>query len=82
MGLRDQATAMVRRVEDHHQRLAPLIRRPVTIALGVILMLGGIIMLVLPGPGLLALALGLAVLALEFRPVRRLLEAVRDRLER
>lgn len=50
--------------------------------MGVILMLGGIIMLVLPGPGLLALALGLAVLALEFRPVRRLLEAVRDRLER
>lgn len=82
MGLRDRAAALVRRVEDLHQRLPPLIRRPVTVALGVLLTLGGIIMLVLPGPGLLALALGLAVLALEFRPARRLLTAVKDRLER
>jgi uncharacterized protein (TIGR02611 family) len=73
---------MGRRVEDLHKGLPPLIRRPLTIALGVILTLGGIIMLVLPGPGLLAIALGLAVLALEFRPARRLLEAVRDCLER
>lgn len=82
VGLRDRATALGRRVEDLHQRLPPVIRRPLTIAVGVILTLGGILLLVLPGPGLLALALGLAVLALEFRPARRLLEAVRDRLER
>jgi Putative transmembrane protein (PGPGW) len=82
VGLRERATALGRRVEDLHQRLPPLIRRPVTIALGVTLTLAGIILLVLPGPGLLVLALGLAVLALEFRLARRLLAAVRDRLER
>lgn len=82
MGLRDRATALGRRVEDLHLRLPPLIRRPVTIALGVTLTLAGIILLVLPGPGLLVLALGVAVLALEFGPARRLLDAVRDRLER
>ena len=82
MGLRDRATALGRRVEDLHLRLPPLIRRPVTIALGVTLTLAGIILLVLPGQGLLVLALGVAVLALEFGPARRLLDAVRDRLER
>lgn len=82
MGLRDRATALGRRVEGLHQRLPPLIRRPVTVASGVTLTLAGIILLVLPGPGLLVLALGVAVLALEFRAARRLLAAVRDRLER
>jgi len=39
-------------------------------------------MLVLPGPGLLALGLGLAVLALEVRPARGLLLAIQARIER
>ncbi len=47
---------------------------------GATLLLAGLVMLVLPGPGLLALAAGLAILALEFHWARRFLEAVRARL--
>lgn len=43
---------------------------------GGLLVLAGIAMLVLPGPGLLAIAAGLALLALEFEAARDL----RDRL--
>jgi hypothetical protein len=39
----------------------------------------GLAMLVLPGPGLLTLAAGMAILALEFPWARRLLTTVRAR---
>lgn len=82
MGLRARAAALGRRAEDLRRRLPPVIRRPLTVALGLALLLAGVIMLVLPGPGLLALGLGLAVLALEIRPARELLVALQERLER
>ena len=82
MGLRARAAALGRRAEDLRRRLPPVIRRPLTVAVGLALLLAGVIMLVLPGPGLLALGLGLAVLALEVRPARELLVALQERLER
>jgi uncharacterized protein (TIGR02611 family) len=48
---------------------------------GVLVVLVGIALLVLPGPGWLVIAIGLAMLALEFDPVERLLEKVLLRLE-
>lgn len=48
---------------------------------GVLVVLAGIALLVLPGPGWLVIAIGLALLALEFDPIERLLERVLLRLE-
>ena len=47
---------------------------------GTVLLLAGVVMLVTPGPGLVAIAAGLAVLAREFTWARRLLERIRVRL--
>jgi uncharacterized protein (TIGR02611 family) len=49
-------------------------------ALGALLVAAGIVMLVTPGPGLLAIAAGLAVLAREYRWARRLLDRAKARL--
>jgi uncharacterized protein (TIGR02611 family) len=51
---------------------ALLIKVGVTVA-GPLVILAGVAMLVLPGPGLVAIAAGLAVLALEYRWARRAL---------
>jgi uncharacterized protein (TIGR02611 family) len=48
---------------------------------GALVVLAGIALLVLPGPGWLVIAIGLAMLALEFDPIERLLERVLLRLE-
>lgn len=49
---------------------------------GTLLIVAGAIMLVTPGPGLLAIAAGLAVWAREFQWARRLLDRARDRIAR
>ena len=41
-------------------------KRIVVLALGLVLVAGGVVLLVLPGPGLLLIVAGLAVLATEF----------------
>jgi uncharacterized protein (TIGR02611 family) len=48
---------------------------------GFVVVLAGVAMLVLPGPGLLVIAIGLGILALEFAWAERLLERAVDRLE-
>ena len=48
---------------------------------GFIVVLAGVAMLVLPGPGLLVIAVGLGILALEFAWAERLLERAVDKLE-
>jgi uncharacterized protein (TIGR02611 family) len=48
---------------------------------GFVMLGAGLAMLVLPGPGLLAVAIGLAMLALEFAWAERLLERAVRRLE-
>lgn len=52
-------------------------KRFIKIVIGFTLLLAGAIMLVTPGPGWLAIALGLAVLAAEFVWARRLLERLK-----
>jgi UPF0716 family protein affecting phage T7 exclusion len=47
---------------------------------GGFLLFAGVIMLVTPGPGLLTLAAGLALLSKAYRWPRRLLRAVRERI--
>jgi uncharacterized protein (TIGR02611 family) len=49
--------------------------------LGFLVVLAGVAMLVLPGPGLLVIAVGLGILALEFAWAERLLERTVDRME-
>lgn len=52
-------------------------RRIAVAVVGGTLLLFGVLMLVLPGPGMLAIAAGLGVLALEFAWARRLLRRAR-----
>jgi uncharacterized protein (TIGR02611 family) len=49
---------------------------------GFVVLAGGILMLVLPGPGLLVMAIGLAMLALEFNWAERLLVLTVERLHK
>jgi uncharacterized protein (TIGR02611 family) len=53
----------------------------ITVA-GLAMLAGGVAMLVLPGPGLAVIALGLAVLATEYDWAARLLAEVRQRASR
>lgn len=55
------------------------IRRLAVLVCGLTVALIGLIMFVTPGPGLVVLPLGLAILALEFVWARRLLHQVRER---
>jgi uncharacterized protein (TIGR02611 family) len=49
---------------------------------GLIVVLAGVVMLVTPGPGLLGIAAGLAILASEYTWAERLLRRIRDRIKR
>lgn len=51
-----------------------------TTVVGAVLVLAGLVMLLTPGPGLVAIAAGLAVLAREFDWARNLLDRIRVRL--
>jgi tellurite resistance protein TerC len=53
-------------------------RRIVILIIGSTVMLLGVAMLVLPGPGMLAIALGLGILGIEFAFARRLLKKTKD----
>jgi putative transmembrane protein PGPGW len=52
-------------------------RRLVRIVIGFTVLLAGVAMLVLPGPGILVVGLGLLILSAEFLWARRLLEKVK-----
>jgi uncharacterized protein (TIGR02611 family) len=49
---------------------------------GFTVLVAGLAMLVLPGPGLLVIVIGLTILALEFAWAERMLERAVDRMER
>ncbi|HWF41681.1 MAG TPA: PGPGW domain-containing protein [Acidothermaceae bacterium] len=53
------------------------LRKPVVTLVGVALIAAGVVLLVLPGPGLLVMALGLAVLATEYPAAQRLLDRLK-----
>jgi hypothetical protein len=55
-------------------------RRIVVAVLGATVVLIGVAMLVLPGPGLVVTGIGLAILSSEFVWARRWLRSVRDRI--
>jgi hypothetical protein len=55
-------------------------RRIVVAVLGATVLLVGVAMLVLPGPGLVVTGIGLAILSSEFVWARRWLAQVRDRI--
>jgi uncharacterized protein (TIGR02611 family) len=59
--------------------LARLLRRIAVTAVGTVILVAGVILLVAPGPGLLVIAVALAVFAIEYEWARRRLAAVRDR---
>lgn len=69
------------RKERHKQR--GLLYRAMFVVGGVLVMLAGLLLALpgVPGPGLVLIALGLGILALEFDPAERLLERILDRLE-
>ena len=56
-----------------HVRLARM-------ALGLILLVAGIVMLAIPGPGLVTIGVALAILARDFVWAERVLDRIRDRL--
>lgn len=65
---------MIRRLGDVSYKLA---RRIVVAVIGGTILLGGIIMLVTPGPGVAIILLGLAILAIEFTWAKLWLDKVR-----
>jgi hypothetical protein len=66
------------RSATHLDRLAPRTRRVVVAAIGAGVLLVGLAMLVLPGPAVLVIPLGLLILASEFAWARRLLSKARS----
>jgi uncharacterized protein (TIGR02611 family) len=70
------------RKERHKQR--GLLYRAFFVVLGALVMLAGLLLALpgVPGPGLVLVAVGLGILALEFDPAERLLERILDRVER
>jgi uncharacterized protein (TIGR02611 family) len=70
------------RKERHKQR--GLLYRGMFVVIGLVVMLAGLLLSLpgVPGPGLVLVAVGLGILALEFDPAERLLERILDRVER
>jgi hypothetical protein len=81
-----EAAAIEAEIETgHHEETVEeakrsLLRRALRITAGVFVCGIGIALLVLPGPGLVVLAAGLAILSQDVPFARRLLERVRERL--
>jgi len=69
--------AMIAKLGMEGYRLA---RRLVIAMIGGTVVLAGVIMLVTPGPGLVVIPIGLAILALEFAWARIWLERLKSRL--
>lgn len=69
----------VKERRERHRERSKVIRAAVVLA-GFVVVLAGLAMIPLPGPGLLVTAAGLAVLALEFVWAERLLERTIDQM--
>lgn len=66
--------------ETEQEAKRHIVRRVARVALGVVVLCAGILLVVLPGPGLLVMAVGLALMAPEVPFARRLLARVRERI--
>jgi hypothetical protein len=69
-----------RREETEQQAKRHVLFRFGRITAGTVVSLAGLFLLVLPGPGLVVLAIGLAILAQDVRFAQRLLDRVRARI--
>lgn len=69
-----------KREETVEQARAGVVKRLVRMGIGFFLLFAGLLMMVLPGPGLLVIAIGLGILARDVAWAERLLERVRRRL--
>ena len=76
----DPVRVVRERIRSH--RTSRTVYRFVVGLLGVVITLGGLVLVPLPGPGWLIVLTGLAVLSTEFDPARRLLEFARRTLQR
>lgn len=56
-------------------------RRLIIIVTGFTLLIGGLAMIILPGPAILVIPIGLAILATEFVWAKKLLVRVKERIE-
>ncbi len=54
-------------------------KKILTTILGFLLIIAGILLLVLPGPGILLILAGLAVLGREYHWAKRLIQPIKDR---
>jgi hypothetical protein len=76
------AIQKLRRRKERHKQRSKLYRIPFALVGALIVLAGvGLSLPGVPGPGLLLVALGLAMLALEFDRAERLLERIIDRVE-
>ena len=75
----DPVRVVRERIRSH--RTSRTVYRFVVGLLGVVITLGGLVLVPLPGPGWLIVLAGLAVLSTEFDPARRLLDFARRRLQ-
>jgi uncharacterized protein (TIGR02611 family) len=73
--------SLIAKARALHQRSHPRVRRIAVAVVGVLLLCIGAALLVLPGPGLLLIAAGIAVLALEFPWAERLAKRIQDTVE-
>ena len=78
-GTVDHVRIVRERIRSH--RTGRVVYRFVVALLGVAITLGGLLLVPLPGPGWLIVLAGLALLATEFQPARRVLEFARGRLQ-
>lgn len=80
----EEQTSLRDRLESQRERHRErrLVVRIVFAFTGLVVLLGGLAMLVLPGPGLLVVVIGLGMLALEFAWAERLLGTALDRIEK
>lgn len=76
------AVKSLRRRKERHKQRSKLYRVPFALA-GVLIIVAGIALSLpgVPGPGLLLIAVGLGMLALEFDRAERLFEKIIDRVE-
>jgi uncharacterized protein (TIGR02611 family) len=77
---RNRIIESVRERRERHRERSRVVRAAVVLA-GFVVVLVGLALIPLPGPGLLVVAVGLAVLALEFAWAERMLERTINRME-
>jgi len=65
------------RAYELHKRQHPVLRKVVVAVIGVVLIAIGTALLVLPGPGILVILAGIAVLSLEFPWAKALFDRIR-----